>query len=38
MDGWQSIFQNFIIAIDPAAQDPQHWLPRIPLKIFSEVS
>ena len=25
MDGWQSLFQNFIIAIDPTTQDPQHW-------------
>ena len=25
MDGWRSIFQNFIIAIDPATQNPQHW-------------
>jgi MscS family membrane protein len=25
MDEWQGIFQNFIIAIDPATQDPQYW-------------
>ena len=25
MDGWQNILQNFIIAIDPATQNPEHW-------------
>ena len=35
MDGWQSIFQNFIIAIDPAAQDPQHWRLLVALGILA---
>jgi len=35
MDGWQSIFQNFIIAIDPATQDPQHWRLLVALGILA---
>ena len=25
MDGWQSIFQNFMVAIDPSTQNSQPW-------------
>ncbi len=34
MNGWQSIFQNFTIAIDPATQDPQHWRLLVALGIL----
>jgi len=35
MDGWQSLFQNFIIAIDPATQDPQYWRLLVALGILA---
>ena len=35
MNGWQSIVQNFIIAIDPATQDPQQWRLLVALGILA---
>ncbi len=35
MNGWQSLFQNFIIAINPTTQDPQQWRLLVALGILA---
>ena len=34
MAGWQSIFQNFLVTVDPSTQDPQHWRLLVALGVL----